>query len=84
MGNKGRLGIWDFETVCTDLFEIARRAEKGIPRKTDAVLFDELVEIVQSTATWIKAVSAEHQTDSVSSQARPLQSEQGESAQDDQ
>lgn len=84
MENKGRLGIWDFEAVCKDLFAIARRAEKGIPRKTDAALFDELVEIVQSTATWIKAVSAEHQTDSVSSLAQSLQNEQGESARDDQ
>ena len=83
MEHKSKFTVWDFEIVCKDLFEAVRRADKGIPRKTDAALLDELIEIIQSTAAWAKSVSAEQQTGSASSPARPLRDEREETGSED-
>lgn len=79
MEHKLKFSIWDFEIVCKDLFETVRRADKGIPRKTDAALLDELIEIIRSVAAAAKSVSAEQQTGSASSSAqepKPAQAHQ--------
>lgn len=49
----------EFHRTCKDVSKAIRRAYRGKPRKTDAVLLDDLVEIIRGTADWAKTVKPE-------------------------
>lgn len=47
---------YEFRRACKDMAKAVRRAFDENPRKTDAALLDELVEIIRGTANWAKTV----------------------------
>lgn len=50
---------YEFHRTCKDVSKAVRRAYRGKPRKTDAALLDDLVEIIRGTANWAKTVKPE-------------------------
>lgn len=55
--------FYEFHRTCKDVSKAILRAYRGKPRKTDAVLLDELVEIIRGTADWAKTVKPVRQAE---------------------
>lgn len=64
--------FYEFHRTCKDVSKAIRRAYRGKPRKTDAVLLDDLVEIIRGTAGWAKTVKPVRQTERGTAQGSAL------------